>query len=212
VLYPILVHTANGLETGLYSALLLASLYCYAKFLRRNSNGNAIGFSQWVLLGIVLGLTVLARIDAAFLVIIIVGHEVYRSKRKGLVNGTIFSVFAFVISSPWWYYNYHLFGSIMPQSGMAEALGAGVLAENLRRSAIVIGDILTVFFFLPNYELPGWFHFFWLIITFVIIFWIGKKFLIRAFISEKYNISFLLPLFYFCGALIVFYIFFFCFA
>ncbi len=208
-LYPIFVHTTGGMETGIYSVMLIASLYYYAKLSRLRSDGKSISIMQWSLLGVVLGVTVLARIDAVFFVIIIACYELYKFRGKGFISGAIISLFAFIVSSPWWWYNYKIFGSIMPQSGVSESLRGGILSENLRRGAIVIGDILAVFFFLPNYELPTWFHFFWLLAIAAIVVWIIRKFTLRNYLREKYNLSPVLPILLFCGSLIVYYIFFF---
>lgn len=207
-LYPIFVHTGSGLETGIYSALLLASLYYYTRYSIIRNEGNPPSLMQWIFLGVVLGLTVLARIDAVFLVIAIASYELFKFKAKGIKSAALLSFFAFIVSSPWWWYNYKFFGSVMPQSGMAESLDS-LLAENLRRGAIVIGDILTVFLFLPNYDLPAWFHFFWLFAIAAIVIWLIRKFDVSNFLNRSYSFSSLAPFAAFCGMLIVYYIFFF---
>jgi len=208
-LYPIFVHSGAGMETGIYSVLLLSILYYYAKLSRLRSEGNAVSNMHWLGFGVLLGFTVLARIDAVILVVSIASFEIYKWKRKGLISATIISFFAFIISSPWWWYNYHIFGSIMPQSGVAEALQKGMLAENLRRAAIVIGDIGTVFFFLPNYELPEWFHYFWMLAIILIVLWIVKTFALKNYLKENYILAQLTPYYLFCGILAIYYIFFF---
>jgi hypothetical protein len=189
--------------------MLLISLYYYVKVSRIRDAGNKVGFIQWIVLGVVLGFTVLSRIDAVFLVIAIAFYEFYRFKGKGFVNGAIISLTAFIISSPWWYYNYKVFGSLMPQSGVSESLETGVLLENLRRGAIVLGDIFTVFFFLPNYELPIWFHFVWLAAVLSIVFWVIRKFNLGKYLRNTCTLSTLPPYFFFCGVLVIYYIFFF---
>ncbi len=208
-LYPIFVHTGGGLETGLYSTMLLAALCNYVELIGKRNNGERIRLIQWITLGVILGLTVLSRIDAVFLVIAISSYELYRYKIKGFISGAIISLFAFIISSPWWWYNYKIFGSIMPQSGVSESLESGILAENLRRGAIVIGDILSVFFFLPNYDLPAWFHYLWLAVILVLVIWLANHFGLRKFIQEKYDTSVFTPYLFFCGILTIYYIFFF---
>jgi hypothetical protein len=208
-LYPIFVHTGSGLETGLYSVMLLASIYSYAKISRMRSEGNIISRARWIVFGIMLGITVLARIDAVFLVVAISCYEFYKFKGKGFMSGAIIAVTAFIISSPWWWFNYNVFGSLMPQSGVSESLETGILAENLRRGAIVVGDILTVFFFLPNYELPAWFHFLWLLLVGGIVVLILKKFSLRKYLKENFSYSSLMPFYFFCAALIMYYVLFF---
>ncbi len=76
-----------------------------------------------VVLGLLLGLTILARIDTVFLVAILSaflfwskhGNEV--STR--LAHTGITLAIAFLVSSPWWVYNLTGFGSVMPTSGTA---------------------------------------------------------------------------------------------
>jgi hypothetical protein len=208
-LYSIFVHTGNGLETGVYSVLLLYSLYCYARLWRMRSEGIAAGRRHWIWLGIILGFTVLARIDAIFLVAFIALFEWYKCKGQGFIHGAVLSLFAFLVSSPWWIYNYRLFGSIMPQSGISEALKHGVLAENIRRSAIVIGDILAVFFFLPNYDLPAWFHYAWLIGITGIVAFVVRKLKLHEYLRRSYATSSFIPYYFFCGSLAIYYVFFF---
>ncbi|MDP4219839.1 MAG: hypothetical protein Q8916_03405 [Bacteroidota bacterium] len=208
-LYPIFVHTGSGLETGLYSTMLLASLCYYSNLSRLRDAGQRISLFQWMLCGLILGFTVLARIDSVFLVIAIACYEIYRLRAKGILSGMVISIVAFIVSSPWWIYNYRVFGSIMPQSGVSESLEPGLLAENLRRGAIVIGDIFTVFFFLPNYELPAWFHFFWFAALTAIVVLVAKRSGAREYLQTTYSLSSLTPYYFFCAAIVIYYIFFF---
>lgn len=204
-LYSIFVHNANGLETGVYATFLLASIYFYARL--RYSGRNPALF-QWFGLGTLLGFTVLARIDAVFLVIAICAYELYRYKLGGVLSAAFTGATAFLISSPWWIYNLTKFGSIMPQSGLSESM-EDVLAENLRRGAIVIGDILSVFFFLPNYDLPAWFHFFWMFLMIAIVVWIFRRYSLLNFLRSNYDLSPLVPLALMSFVLMIYYVFFF---
>ena len=207
-LYPIFVHTGNGLETGLYSSMLLASMCYYVKLNRIRDIGEGVGILQWITLGIILGITVLARIDAVFLVIAISCYELFKYRSKGFLNGAMLSFIAFVVSSPWWWYNYKIFGSLMPQSGMAESLGS-LAGENMTRAAIVLGDIFSVFIFLPNYSFFAWFHYAWFAGLLLIIWWVMKKFALSDHLKDKYALSALVPYFFFCGLIGIYYIFFF---
>lgn len=204
-LYPIFVHTGSGLETGLYSTMLLASLCYYLKLSRIRSAGGIVAIVQWILYGSILGITVLARIDAVFFVIAIACYEFYKFRSKGFVNGAILSFFAFMVSSPWWWYNYKIFGSLMPQSGVAESLGS-LAGENLTRAAIVLGDIFSIFIFLPNYSFFPWFHYAWFTGLFIIVWWLTKKFALSDHIKEKYELSPLTPYFFFCGLIAIYYV------
>ncbi|HYM20500.1 MAG TPA: hypothetical protein VEW28_05790 [Candidatus Kapabacteria bacterium] len=204
LLYPIITHTANGLETGLYSMLIIASMYVYAT-LRNANNKNLL---HWAGFGALLGLTVLARIDAVFLVIVFALIEIIRSKGKEVVRASILSLTALIVSSPWWIYNYIIFHGLMPQSGTSESL-ASVLVENLARGSIVIGDILSVFFILPNYELPVWFHFAWMALLVAIVVIVAKKIGATTYLRTGFDVLALSPLLLFSTVLIIFYVFFF---
>ena len=204
-LYSIFVHNANGLETGVYATFLLASIYYYA---RLRYGGRNPALFQWFGLGTLLGFTVLARIDAVFLVIAICGYELYRYKLGGVLSAAFTGATAFLISSPWWIYNLTKFGSIMPQSGLSESM-EDVLAENLRRGAIVIGDILSVFFFSPNYDLPAWFHYFWMFLMISVAVWIFRRYSLLNFLRNNYDLSPLVPLALMSFVLMIYYVFFF---
>ena len=208
-LYPIFVHTGSGLETGLYSLMLLISLYYYAKLSKIRSIGNTVRGLQWFGLGLILGLTVLARVDAVFLVIAISCYEFYRFRASGFISAAILSIVAFFVSSPWWYYNYKIFGNIMPQSGVSESLDSSMTIDNIRRGLIVISDIFTVFFFLPYYFLPNWFDFVWPVIIPLLMIWLIRKIGLRSFLKETTETASLLPLALFSVVLVIYYIFFF---
>jgi hypothetical protein len=205
ILYPILAQTANGLETGLYSMLLLGALYYYMRLSRFRSNGKKASLLTFLIFGIILGFTVLARIDAVFLVIMIVCFELYSFKTKGIFAGIIIAVTSFLVSSAWWWYNYSVFGSLMPQSGIAESTGA-VIDRNINVGAFVFGDILSVFFVMPNYTFPLWFHAVWFIIVSVCVTAILWNFHLKKYLEKNYLLSPLQPYAVFCGLLIIIYV------
>jgi len=207
-LYPIFVHTGGGLETGLYSMMLLAVLYSYARISRTRKEEGHVSTGKWILFGILLGLTVLARIDAVFLVIAFAAYELYQFRAKGFIPGAIFSVTAFIVSSPWWWYNEKYFGSLMPQSGVSESLG-NMIGENLLRGASVIADIFTVFFFSPYYDLPVWSIYFLIIAIISFVSWGIQRFRLKDYLKTEFEFSSLVPYLFFCGVIAVYYIFFF---
>ena len=105
----------NGLETGLALALLAWSAVAYLG-LDRARVAPSLRF------GALLGLAVLARIDAVFVVIAFAAAELLRHGASGRVaRAASISVTAAVVSSPWWIYNQAVFGSVMPTSGQATA-------------------------------------------------------------------------------------------
>ena len=92
-------------------------------------------------MGVILGLTVLARIDAVFFVILVSLWQFYSYWRQGkiqtgMLRFVLIGGIAFLVSSPWWLYNQLQFSSLMPISGKAqqawqlsaERLGMGIAA------------------------------------------------------------------------------------
>lgn len=106
----------NGLETG----CLLFSLALAFRYYQIGSLKNWQGL---VMLGMILGFVVLARIDAVFLVIVISLYQFSANKQlkfltrlgRSLAVGGV----AFLISLPWWLYNSITFGNLLPTSGQA---------------------------------------------------------------------------------------------
>ncbi|HEV8336654.1 MAG TPA: hypothetical protein VGR67_09575 [Candidatus Polarisedimenticolia bacterium] len=112
----ILLEHYNGLETG----CLLFFLALVWRVYQLGSEGSG---TLWAL-GAILGLVVLTRVDAVFLVIVIAAHRLLKRGAGGwlrrLREAAILSGVPFLISAPWWIYNYVYFGSLMPTSGQAE--------------------------------------------------------------------------------------------
>lgn len=112
------MHHFNGLETGLVM-LLYALLWRahQADWLARAWGPVAIGG--------LMGLLVLARIDAAVFVALYVGWRLLSGLRAGRTVASLGEVIvigglALLISAPWWWFNYHTFGALMPTSGQAQ--------------------------------------------------------------------------------------------
>ncbi len=203
-LYPILTHTANGLETGLYSALLLISAYTYVTITKQDSPS----ITSWIGFGIILGLTVLARIDAVFFVTAFCICEVLTAKKKGLFNAVVFGLMAVIITLPWWIYNYKLFGSIMPQSGISEAMEEVTLL-NISRMAISLGDLISVFLFLPNYDVPMWVDYVWFVAVLSLALYLIDRFSLISYLRSSINYTALIPLAIASIGLCIYYVFFF---
>jgi hypothetical protein len=204
-LHSVMTHTMNGLETGLLSMMLLASSLFY---IRVRSGEAPPKPTQWIVFGILLGFTVLTRIDAVFFVAAFVVVELMRYNVKGVVTGATFGITAVLVSLPWWLYNYFVFGSLMPQSGQSEGL-VSVLHENLYRGTIVLGDILSVSLILPNYKLPEWFHYLWFVAALSLVMFLTRRIGAVEYLKSKFDLRGLLPLALFASACIVYYVFFF---
>jgi hypothetical protein len=208
-LYPMLVHTACGLETGLYSTLLIASLVVYSGIVRKRVEGIQTSTRDIFLLGVLLGFTVLARIDAAIFIGMICLYEVIKQKGNGVKSALVIAVSAFFVSSPWWWYNYSIFGHIMPQSGFAESL-VDETGRNIWQALTVIADSFSVFFFLPkSVEVPQTLSLVWVVVVTGVIYSLVKITRSWAVTTSSYRLEVLVPLLLTCIVFTVYYVFFF---
>ena len=118
---PLWLSHFNGLETGLLLFLLAVLWRLWQRGATRSWTGLAA-------CGALLGVTVLARIDAVFLTIALAAIEFAAAWpggwRRALARAAILSGTAFLVSSPWWAFNLIAFGSPMPISGTAQQLWA----------------------------------------------------------------------------------------
>ncbi len=133
--------TTNGLETGLYSLLLLAVMWW--KIERPNSPA---------IFGVLLGLAVLARIDAAIFAAIVLAFEIWPSvgARRRYKTALVAGAVALLISSPWWIYNLVYFGSIMPTSGQAGQIWPSQIADSISRLIQTLDNITLVIGYIPD--------------------------------------------------------------
>lgn len=126
---PLLVlHTMNGLETGLYTLMILLTLLQFARVLER---GPEAGLGARLALGALCGLTFLARNDAVFLVTAVFflwGFQEWLGQRMRFVEvlGRVVpaGLVSLVIAAPWLIHNKLRFGSIVPISGSAQSVNA----------------------------------------------------------------------------------------
>jgi len=125
----------NGLETSLYWAVLLATSWYY---LAATRDGQPLDGKQRLLLGVLLGLTFLARNDAVFFIaIVLCVHLFVAGQTSGggyarrFIDCIVAGTTSVVVAAPWLIYNYRLFGSIVPISGTAQsystAMGSNLL-------------------------------------------------------------------------------------
>jgi hypothetical protein len=201
-LYPLLWHHVNGLETGLYALLILISIYYYSGIRIKEEDENT---SKWIILGAILGLTVLARIDAVFLVAGIGLTELIRRRTKSVPQMILLGAAAFVVSSPWWFYNYTQFGSFMPISGQSQSQMQGVILHNLMRSAAVFGDILSTFFYTPYYYLPPMILVMWIVLVVATIWQLSARIKLWKFLPERSRVEMLAPLAIMSACLFIYY-------
>lgn len=125
-------HSMNCLETGLYSLLVLLSVYVWYQHEQTPSSTQLhLGFA--LKLGALLGLTFWSRNDAVFLVAAITGWHtllglIFPAQRselpRRLGESLIMGLTSLIVVSPWLAYNKINFGSIVPISGTAQSASA----------------------------------------------------------------------------------------
>lgn len=155
--YSLSTHLLNGLETGLTLVMLLL-VTRYVNRILLDDERFRPGFGQSAILGLLIGLAVLVRIDAVILgaavVLVYVG---YRTRAGGigfsdLNRIAVVGAVALLVSSPWWIYNVVEFGNPLPVSGQSQADLAPGLLPVVSATASVLFDAL-----LPGIHTPtGW--------------------------------------------------------
>lgn len=122
-------HTMNCLETGLYVALVLTSVWMFVAGSRDPSTPWSI--ARCVGLGGLLGLTFWARNDAVLLILAAclwhVGRAVFAARQllpRRLLETTIFGATSVLVALPWMIFNKARFGYFMPISGVSESADA----------------------------------------------------------------------------------------
>jgi hypothetical protein len=116
----------NGLETGFV-------LFLYTCAWRYFAARPLVSLARHLGLGALLGLCVLGRIDAVFLVVLCAVVAALRTCEGGpsrLARFAAVSGAAFVVSLPWWSFNLWLSGHLMPSSGTAQQILLDELAED----------------------------------------------------------------------------------
>lgn len=129
----LLLHTMNGLETGLYTVMVTLTMVVFARLLAKGDGATA---RDRVLLGAICGVTFLARNDAVFLLgaiglVWLVFSLLVARRPPGRVLAELVApaLVLAAIASPWLINNYVNFGSIVPVSGTAQSLSGGWAAN-----------------------------------------------------------------------------------
>jgi hypothetical protein len=119
--------SVNGLETSLAMLLLAAALeYYLAVYRPRPSPGRR----ETVTLGALLGLAILARIDA-LLFVAAIGFDVLRHRRPHAVRRLVATgIVAGAVLLPWCVASLRLSGTVLPQSGEATRFLSAAYAEH----------------------------------------------------------------------------------
>jgi len=141
--FQLLTQHFNGLETGLLLALLAATgLYW-------SSSEPSLGRNA--ILGLLLGLLALARIDTGMFAVVVALETLWRGRRnlrRTLAEVFVMTAVAVLIAGPWFAYNIILTGKLMPVSGLAlgiemeppQPLARGITAL----SAVVRNGVLNI--------------------------------------------------------------------
>jgi hypothetical protein len=147
-------HSMNGLETGLYLLVSIATVSVFTHFAEENN--SRFSLKQMLILGAMLGICFLVRNDAVFLIaavllarILLVWPSSATEWRDRIVEAIVSGLISVLIATPWLVYNYRLFGSIMPISGIAESLGAR-FGQNLIYMPAVLLEYVLVVVPIPN--------------------------------------------------------------
>jgi hypothetical protein len=160
----------NGLETGLAVAMVYTSAAYYNTRIA-SEKGNGIG--RFFILGLLLGVGVLTRIDIGFFVAAILlahlirahllysklpGRERFAALGRTVVECFIIGATAVVVSLPWWIYNVLTFGSLVPISGQAQQMLFLDPLNNLEITGGVLLDSIMVLVNTPRIHgvtIPG---------------------------------------------------------
>jgi hypothetical protein len=141
--FQLLAQHFNGLETGLLLALLGAIGFYWS------SSEPSLGRNA--ILGLLLGLLVLVRIDTGLFAVVVALEALWRGRRKPgrtLAEVFVMGAMATLIAGPWFAYNIILTGKLMPVSGLALAIEMATpqpLARSITAlSAIVRNGVLNI--------------------------------------------------------------------
>ena len=154
----VMAHSMNGLETGLYHLAVLVSLHYY--LLMTSDAERPLSVRQRIALGVLLGVTFLARNDAVFFIAALLALHLLIGGKKNqggyvrrLVDCIVAGITSIAIALPWLINNYQLFGSIVPISGSAQshatpfatnlAMVPAILFENAMLFAPIPGSLET---------------------------------------------------------------------
>jgi 4-amino-4-deoxy-L-arabinose transferase-like glycosyltransferase len=109
----IIFQTLSGVDITIYITFILASLYFYYKF------QDKLNYKNLLVLGVLLGLTILSRMDGVFLLIAILAHMIWKNRMKAVSKSFIVLLAAFIVVLPWFAWNLFEFGTISQSSGIA---------------------------------------------------------------------------------------------
>jgi hypothetical protein len=124
----------------------------------RARESDTAALSSFVAIGVLMGFTFLARIDAVFFIAAItawhVGADFFEHKKlstRRLTESIAMGLTSILVGSPWLLYNLIAFGSLMPTSGIA--LGANApLGQNLAQITPHLLENLSLVLAVPHFS------------------------------------------------------------
>jgi hypothetical protein len=129
-------HTMNCLETVFYVVFVLGSLLGWLGLRQRSLESERPLLWAAVKVGLLLGLTFWARIDAVFLIGALTAVHAAAALKSGraklrarLLESVAAGLVSILIASPWLLFNRLRFGNFMPISGTAESAHAALFSN-----------------------------------------------------------------------------------
>lgn len=149
----LLLHSMNGLETGLVTLVVVVTALFYGNLV---ALGRRFSVAEQLLLGLLAGLCFLARNDAVFFIaaMLVVRFVQVRLTRQQSFTGAVSEAIlpgltALAVGAPWMIYNYRLTGSIIPISGQSQSFAAD-FGGNLSVSPIKLMETMFPMFPVPT--------------------------------------------------------------
>jgi hypothetical protein len=182
--FEMLVYFSNGLETGIYSILVLLSVFLSTNVVSKNKYQKN-NFDIY-LIGILFGITSLARLDFVILSFAF-GAIVLIKKKLTLFDVSKIFITQFIILLPWLLIIYGITGSALQSSVTAQSswVRIGILGERLFYILSALMEHSTPLYFTMNRNLI-------LIIGFILfafyLFLSRKKHPDKKFIPENYKL------------------------
>lgn len=145
--FEMFFHFGNGLETGLYLVFISATILFSIK---KDMND----LTKPVILGLIVGLTTLARIDFFLPAIIFVAINIIRRKIS-FARGLLILTVAGICLIPWFLYIYSVTGSLVQSSADSQTslISHTLLYERLYLYLVALAELFTPGIFFGNKRL-----------------------------------------------------------
>ena len=108
----IMFQTLSGIDVTVYITFILASMYFYYKVQKK------LDYKNMLILGSLIGLAILSRIDGIFLLAAISIHILWKRRLGGFSKVIFISIVTLMITLPWLVWSFFEFGTIVQSSGV----------------------------------------------------------------------------------------------